>query len=434
MTTTQSERTLDITAAVGGQKNVDQLHKTSRDFRSDTFTVPTDAQLLRALTASRGDDVYEEDEDTAALEARIARLCGKEACLFGASGTLTNQLAIRTHMQAPPYSVITDDRAHVHKFEAGGIALLSQATTHAIAPSNGTHLTAADVRGALQLGSNIHTAPTRLVCLENTLSGTVFPQSEVEAISDLAHGNGIPMHLDGARLWNVAAKEIEERGLDPHSEADLESVLTRLVSPFDTASLCLSKGIGAPVGSALVGTKAFIDRCRWFRKMFGGGWRQVGPLASMADHALTHHFPRLAGTHALARRLADGLEAAGFTIAAPVDTNMVFWEAPPGLTTGEVLDALADLADPISTGPRSVLHHQTSPAAVDDFIAAATRLAQARSVPGKCAVASKGIQVLTPPSDPIAEVKPEHRKRMQVLTPPSDPVAEQPRKRAKLAY
>lgn len=381
--------------------------------------MPTDAQLVAALTASRGDDVYHEDGDTAALEARIAAMCGKEACLFGASGTMTNQLAIRTHMHQPPHSIITDHRAHVHMFEAGGIALFSQATTHGIVPENGVHLTAEDVRGALQLGSNIHIAPTKLVCLENTLSGIVFPQDEVERISDLARDHGIGMHLDGARLWNVAAKEVEARGLDASNAADVTTVLTDLLEPFDTASLCLSKGIGAPIGSAIVGPKDFIERARWFRKAFGGGWRQSGPLAAMADHALTHHFPRLAGTHALARRLANGLEAAGFEIGAPVDTNMVFFDASPlGLTTKDVVDALAAHPDPITiSANRCVLHHQTSPQAVDDFIEVVTRLAEGVPVDKRSPREAGAV-----------------RKGIHVLTPPSDPVPEKPRKRVKLGY
>lgn len=210
--------------------------------------MPSDAQLLAGLKASRGDDVYHEDSTTAALEARIARMAGKEAALFGASGTMTNQLAIRTHMKQPPHSIITDHRAHVHMFEAGGIALFSQATTHGLVPSNGVHLTVEDVEGALQLGSNIHIAPTKLICLENTLSGIVFPQEEVVKIGELAKEHGIAMHLDGARAWQVAAKEVEARGLDATKEEDITTVLSDLLKPFDSASLCLSKGIGAPIG------------------------------------------------------------------------------------------------------------------------------------------------------------------------------------------
>jgi len=211
--------------------------------------MPSDAQILNALLASRGDDVYHEDSSTAALEARIARMAGKEAALFGVSGTMTNQLSIRTHMTQPPHSIITDHRAHVHMLEAGAIAMFSQATTHGLVPSNGTHLTVQDVEDALQLGTNVHIAPTKLICLENTMSGVIFPQDEVERIAALAKKHGIKMHLDGARAWNVAAAEIERRGLDPASEEDRTAVLSDILRPFDSASLCLSKGIGAPIGS-----------------------------------------------------------------------------------------------------------------------------------------------------------------------------------------
>ncbi|ORY29004.1 pyridoxal phosphate-dependent transferase [Naematelia encephala] len=369
----------DITAEVSGQENADRLFSISRDFRSDTITIPTDGQLLAALRASRGDDVYKEDATTTELEARVARLTGKEAAMFAVSGTMTNQLAIRTHMKQPPHSVITDYRAHVHKMEAGGIAMFSQATTHQLVPKNGRHLTVEDIEPALQLGDNIHIAPTRLISLENTLSGTILPQSDILEIAALAKKHDILLHLDGARIWNVAAVDIEQKRLDPHNEQDLQTVLTDLLAPFDTASLCLSKGLGAPIGSMLVGTKAFIDRARWFRKAFGGGIRQSGSITAMADYALTHHFPRLAGTHALAKRLAKGLEDAGCTILADVDTNMVFFDpTSAGLSMDSVVSALGSLQPvPITfMRERLVVHHQTSQHAVDEFVDTVQQLAQ----------------------------------------------------------
>ncbi|RSH80143.1 Threonine aldolase [Saitozyma podzolica] len=374
----------EITAEVGGQKNVEALLKVSRDFRSDTMTIPTDAQLLFALQASRGDDVYMEDDATSSLERRIAKLAGKEAALFAVSGTMTNQLSIRTHMKQPPHSIITDHRAHVHKMEAGGIAMFTQATTHQLVPSNGIYLTLEDIEPALVLGTNIHYAPTKLICLENTLSGMIFPQDEVVRIGGLARKHDIGMHLDGARIWNVAAAEIERRGLDARKEEDLETVLTDLLEPFDSASLCLSKGIGAPIGSAIVGTKEFIDRARWFRKAFGGGIRQSGGIAAAADYAITHHFPRLAGTHALARRLQEGLKELGCDILAPVETNMVFFDpAPIGLTLDSVMARLKALPEPILVmRERLVVHHQSSPQAVEDFIAVVAEMKKEREAGG----------------------------------------------------
>ncbi|WVQ85408.1 hypothetical protein IAT38_007573 [Cryptococcus sp. DSM 104549] len=375
----------EVTAEIGGQANVDQLHRVARDFRSDTITIPTDAQLLFSLQATRGDDVYGEDPSTTALERRIAKLTGKEAAMFAVSGTMTNQLAIRTHMKQPPHSVITDHRAHVHKMEAGGIAMFSQATTHQLVPENGINLTVDDIEPALQLGTNIHIAPTKLICLENTLSGIIYPQEEVVKIGELARKHDISMHLDGARIWNVAAAEVERRGLDATKEEDLQTVLTDLIAPFDSASLCLSKGIGAPIGSAIVGTKEFIDRAKWFRKAFGGGIRQAGGIAASADYAITHHFPRLVGTHKLAKRLEEGLRGLGCDILAPVDTNMVFFQPKPiGLQLDAVMARLAALPDPIIVGrERCVLHHQTSPQAVEDFIATIAEMKKEKEESGE---------------------------------------------------
>ncbi|KAK8865847.1 hypothetical protein IAR55_000995 [Kwoniella newhampshirensis] len=375
----------EVTAEVGGQANVDTLHRTSRDFRSDTITIPTDAQLLFALQASRGDDVYGEDPSTTALESRIAKLTGKAAALFAVSGTMTNQLSIRTHMKQPPHSIITDWRAHVHKMEAGGIAMFSQATTHQLVPANGIHLTVEDIEPALQLGDNIHIAPTKLICLENTLSGMIFPQDEVVKIGELAKKHDIAMHLDGARIWNAAAAEIEKRGLDASKEEDLQTVLTELCAPFDSASLCLSKGIGAPIGSAIVGTKEFIARAKWFRKAFGGGIRQCGGLSAAADYAITNHFPRLATTHKLAKRLEEGLRELGVDILAPVDTNMVFFNPKSiGLPLDAVMTRAAALPDPIILGrERLVLHHQISPEAIESLIACVAELKKEKEENGE---------------------------------------------------
>ncbi|ORY26755.1 aromatic amino acid beta-eliminating lyase/threonine aldolase [Naematelia encephala] len=323
--------------------------------------MPTDAQLLYAIGASRGDDGYSEDETTNAFEARIAKLAGKEAALFGMSGTMTNQLAVRSHVKQPPHSVITDHRAHIHKNEAGGIAIFSQATTHALVPANGLHLTMADIESNLQLGTDRCVAPTRLICLENTLSGMIAPQSDIVAIGRLAKRHGLAMHLDGARIWNVAAAVL------PWTYSGLTRRLSELLEPFDSASMCLSKGLGAPVGSVLVGTKEYINRARWFRTPFGGGIRQAGCiLTASADYALTHHFRLLAGTHLLAKRLSEGLEELGCQILAPVETNMVFFDASPiGLTMKNIAVCLAALPDPIrilEVG-RCVIHHQISPQA-----------------------------------------------------------------------
>jgi len=342
----------------------------SRSFNSDTLTYPTDEMIAYASAASRGDDVYKADQSTIALEAHVARITGKEAGLFCASGTMTNQLGLRTHLVQPPHSVLCDARSHVHRNEAGGIAHHSQATTIAVIPENGHHLTLNDVKPALVISDDVHSAPTRVISLENTLNGTIFPQEDIVAISEYAHSVGVKMHLDGARIWNVAA----ETGTS----------MKELCEPFDSVSLCLSKGVGAPIGSVLVGSTAFIAKARWFRKMFGGGWRQSGYLAASAAFALTNYFPRLAGTHMLARKLEAGLRDIGARILSPAETNMVFYDARHlGVEFDELTRRGASLQEPLYVGgSRLVIHHQTSEAAVDDLLTLIRELVEEKAKGG----------------------------------------------------
>lgn len=214
------------------------LRSVGRDFRSDTVTIPTDRMFTEMALASRGDDVFQEDTTTADFEASIAALTGKESGLYVVSGTASNQLALRTHLAKcmPPSSVLMDSRAHIHAHEAGALAMISQATTLAIKPASGRHLTwEEDVAPNLVPDTgDIHLCPTRVVALENTLWGTIFPHEELEKISRECRSRGILMHLDGARLWNVSAKTGKS--------------MRELCEPFDTVSLCLSKGLGAPLG------------------------------------------------------------------------------------------------------------------------------------------------------------------------------------------
>lgn len=186
--------------------------------------------------ASRGDDVYQEDETTTSFQASINVLTGKEASLFVVSGTMSNQLALRSHLAQPPYSVLLDVRSHVNKYEAGGLAFHSGATSIALTPSNGRYLRWEEdvLPNLVEDDGDVHFAPTRVVSLENTLAGNIFPQEEIVKISKGCKERGIILHLDGARLWNVAA----QTGMS----------MKELCEPFDTVSLCLSKGLGAPVG------------------------------------------------------------------------------------------------------------------------------------------------------------------------------------------
>ncbi|KAG6371662.1 pyridoxal phosphate-dependent transferase [Boletus reticuloceps] len=346
---------VDILAPAQEADNEAQLKEVSRSFFSDTITVPTKAMYEYAVRASVGDAVFREP-CTSAFEEHMAQLTGKEAALFVSSGTLGNQLAIRTHLLQPPFSILTDVRSHINSYEAGGAAMHSGAYPIPVTPSNGHHLTLEDIKAKAVLGSDIHFAPTHLICLENTLNGMIFPQNDIIKIAKFARENDILMHLDGARLWHVA---VETR-----------LPLSELCAPFDSASLCLSKGLGAPIGTCLVGSKVFINKACWFRKAFGGGMRQTGILAASAAYALSHNFPQLPRVHALARRLQRGLEELGVGILCPAETCMVFFDPSTiGVEYGEVERHAAALPEPITLkGSRLVVHIQTTVQAIDDFL------------------------------------------------------------------
>ncbi|KIK97657.1 hypothetical protein PAXRUDRAFT_824714 [Paxillus rubicundulus Ve08.2h10] len=269
---------------------------------------------------------------------------------------MSNQVALRTHLQQPPYSVITDARAHIHRLEAGGTAFHSGANSIPILPANEHHLTWEDIEPRIVSGIDVHVAPTRIIALENTLNGTIMPQEDVLEISHNAHARDIIMHLDGARIWHVAT----ETGLS----------MKELCDPFESVSLCLSKGLGAPIGTCLVGSAAFITKARWFRKLFGGGMRQTGYLVGCAAYALTHNFPLLPRVHALAKRMQQGLEGLGVGILSPAETCILFYDPSPiGVEYWEIVERAATLPNPIKLdGSRLVIHIQTSPQAVDDFL------------------------------------------------------------------
>ncbi|KAJ8588217.1 hypothetical protein M405DRAFT_820097 [Rhizopogon salebrosus TDB-379] len=349
--------------------NILMVQDISRTFVSDTFTAPTDEMNAYALRASLGDDVYFEPS-TAVLEAHVAKITGKEAGLFLPTGTMSNQVAIRTHLQQPPYSVITDARAHVYRMEAGGAAFHSGANSIPIFPANDHHLTWEDIEPRIVSGTDVHVAPTRVIALENTLNGTIMPQNDVLEISKNAHARGIIMHLDGARIWHVAA----ETGL----------FMKELCDPFESVSLCLSKGLGAPIGTVLVGSKPFITKARWFRKLFGGGMRQTGYMAGCAAYALTHNFPLLPHVHALAKRMQQGLEELGVGILSPAETCMLFYDPSPiGVEYWEIVERAAQLPQPIKlNGSRLIMHIQTSPQVVDDFLELVRTLKEEKSAAG----------------------------------------------------
>ncbi|RKP25919.1 pyridoxal phosphate-dependent transferase, partial [Syncephalis pseudoplumigaleata] len=321
-------------------------------------TKPTAAMLEAARNCAVGDDVFGEDPTVVALEQRIARLTGKEAGLFCASATMTNQLAIRCHLTQPPHSILCDKRAHIYKYECGGAAFHSQASTTAIMPRNGVHLTAEEIEANL-VEEDVHTAPTRLISLENTLNGVIFPWDELSDIHQLARQRSIPLHLDGARLWNASVAT----GISLQAYGTL----------FDSISLCISKGMGCPIGSVLVGTKPFIERARWFRKLFGGGWRQAGILASMGLVALEDYGERMALDHLHASQLAEACARHQLACQLPVHTNMLFLDT--GARSAAKLAAHLQQHHRILTMPmsrsilRMVVHHQISKQDIDHVIA-----------------------------------------------------------------
>lgn len=286
------------------------------DLRSDTVTQPTAAMRDAMLSAPLGDDVFGDDPTVNALQQRIAELLGKEAALFVPSGTQSNLVAIMTHCgRGDEYLV--GQMAHTYRWEAGGAAVLGSVQPQPIEHQPDGSLRLADIEAAIK-PDDAHFARSRLLALENTIGGKVLPMSYMADATALAHKRGLAAHLDGARLFNAAVE------LASGADNDAKTQARAIAQHFDSVSVCFSKGLGAPVGSALVGSKEFIARAHRWRKMLGGGMRQAGVLAAAALHALEHHVDRLADDHARAKRLAAGLAGLpGLTVEAP-QTNIVF--------------------------------------------------------------------------------------------------------------
>ncbi len=314
------------------------------DLRSDTVTKPTPAMRRAMAEAEVGDDVYGEDPTVLALEHKTAELLGKEAALFVPSGTMANQIAIGVHC-VPGDEVVCGATAHVYVWEGGGIARLSGATSRTV-ESDGGMVTRGSLDGKIRPDDG-HYVRTRLVSLENThnrAGGRVHPLEDVSAISHWARSNGLAMHLDGARLMNaVVASGVPASEWGRH---------------FDTVAICFSKGLGAPVGSAIAGPRDLIRKAHRLRKVFGGGMRQAGILAAAAVHALDHHVERLAEDHANARLLASAVEETeGLSLeSGPVETNLVWIAVDPALgTAAEVVSRLRSQGVLISAlGPQVV--------------------------------------------------------------------------------
>lgn len=318
----------------------------------DVVTTPT-TRMLEAITATTLlDDVFQDDPTTNDLEAYIADLTGKEAALLVVSGTMGNQVAIRSHLQGPPHSVVTDHRSHIIEWEAGGVASLCGAMVKAVVPANGNYVTLEDVQKVAVIDDDVHCCPTKLISLENTLAGVVTPLEECQRISKWARQNSIIMHLDGARLWEAVAAGA--------------GTLKEYCDAFDSVSLCFSKGLGAPIGSIIIGTKAFIKRSRWIRKSIGGGLRQAGVITAAARVAVEDTFlgGKLSASHERARQIAKLWESYGGKTTNPVETNMVWFDLEAAGITKEQFIAEGRKAGLQLIGGRLVVHYQIGDEAV----------------------------------------------------------------------
>lgn len=299
------------------------------DLRSDTVTRPTPAMRQAMVEAEVGDDVFGEDPTVNLLQEKVANLLGKEAALFVPSGTMANQLSIKAHTQ-PGDEVIIESSSHPYNFEGGAGAALSGVQFQCVKGVRGI-LEAAQIEEAIRPEDH-HFPVTKLVCLENTHNrggGTIYPLEKMAEVYRLAQSKGLLVHLDGARLWNASVAT----GNKPREYAQWA----------DSVSVCLSKGLGAPIGSVVAGTKPFIDRIHRFRKMFGGGMRQVGMIAAAGIYALEHHLDRIKEDHQNAKRLAVGLkELKGISIDPKhVETNIVIFDiADTGMTGSQVAEAI----------------------------------------------------------------------------------------------
>lgn len=293
------------------------------DLRSDTVTKPTPAMRQAMMTAEVGDDVFGEDPTVNTLQEKAAKLLDKEAAIFVASGTMANQLSIKAHTQ-PGDEVIIEAGAHAMNFEGGAGAVLSGVQFFGI-PGNRGIIDASQVEAAIR-PDDAHFPVSRLIIIENTHNrggGTVFPLSKILEIRELANRRGLRMHMDGARLWNACVAA----GISPAQYA----------APFDSISVCLSKGLGCPAGSLVVGSKDFIKRVHRLRKMVGGGMRQIGFLAAAGIYALDHHIERLEEDHRKAKKLAYGLaEIKNIKInPAEVETNILYFDVSPAERTAQ---------------------------------------------------------------------------------------------------
>ncbi|MEO8108686.1 MAG: GntG family PLP-dependent aldolase [Ginsengibacter sp.] len=335
------------------------------DFRSDTFTKPTPSMLEAMFSATVGDDVFGEDPTVNLLESMTAEMFGMEAGIFCPSGTMTNQIAIKCHTQ-PGDEVICDKLSHVYIYEGGGIAFNSGCQVKPLEGDRG-RITADLVAGAIN-PDDVHKAASRLVCVENSANrggGSCYDFSDLQLIREICLQNNLKFHLDGARLFNAMVENQES----PKNYGEI----------FDSISICLSKGLGAPVGSVLLGEKTFIDKARRVRKVFGGGMRQAGYLAAAGIYAIQNNIERLSLDHLHAKEIAAALLKKDFTgKMLPVETNIIIFEIKGAYSAQSLADAFKEydiLVIPISASQiRMVLHLDISERMVKDTIQAIENL------------------------------------------------------------
>ena len=329
------------------------------DLRSDTVTRPTAAMREAMHRAELGDDVFGDDPSVNALQEQIAALLGKEAALFMPSGTQSNLAGIMSHCgRGDEY--IVGQGAHCYRYEAGGAAVLGSVQPQPLSNQPDGSLGLADIEAAIKPDDE-HFARSRLLALENTIGGRVLPMTYLAEATALARRHGLGTHLDGARLFNAAV------ALGGDARANAKAI----AGHFDSVSVCFSKGLGAPVGSALVGPKELIQRAHRWRKMLGGGMRQAGVLAAAAQHALEHHIDRLADDHALVTLLAEGLSGIDALELQRPQTNILFVNVRGG--RGAQLLAHLKAQDVLATGLiglRFVTHLDVDRAGIDRAIAA----------------------------------------------------------------
>ncbi len=363
-------------------------HKTcSVDLRSDTVTQPSVAMRAAMLAAPVGDDVFGDDPSVHALQDRIAALLGFEAALFMPTGTQSNLCALMAHCQRGD-EYIVGQLAHCYRYEGGGAAVLGSLQPQPLMQDAVGQMALTDIAAAIK-PDDCHFAQSRLLCLENTWNGHVLPPAYLQQATGLAHEKGLACHLDGARLFNAAVQQAQQDTLSytknmPLAHIDqvqtainfelIEKTARDIARPFDSVSVCFSKGLGAPVGSALCGSKAFIRRALRIRKMAGGGMRQSGLLAAAALYALDHQVEHLASDHALAQRLAQGLQGVAGLSVRSAQTNIVFVDVADG--QGPALLAYLAQQGVLATGLiglRFVTHRDVDSAGIDHAVACVRR-------------------------------------------------------------